>query len=238
MKKCLIIDDDSTARLIVKQLCEQSKELEVVQEFPDAIEAIKFLNSDEKVDVIFLDIHMPTFSGFDFIRTLKNPPKIVLITSDKNLALDAFEYDCVIDYLVKPIHQDRFTKTIQKINSSTPTSTSQTSTSSTEKEGTNDLYVNIDRRLVKINIPDIYVIEAKGDYIKIKTDIKNHIVHSTLKKIEGKLPNDTFLKVHRSYIINVKRIIDIEDNSVLIKQDIVPVSRANRSELMKRLNLL
>ena len=100
------------------------------------------------------------------------------------------------------------------------------------------MYVNIDRRLIKIEILSIYLIEAKGDYIQIKTDTKNYTVHSTLKKIEEKLPKDLFLKVHRSYIINLKRIIDIEDNSVLIAKDVIPVSRSNRSELMKRLNLL
>jgi len=102
----------------------------------------------------------------------------------------------------------------------------------------NDLYVNIDRRLIKIDIPSIYLIEAKGDYISVKTDDKNYTVHSTLKKIEEKLPKDLFLKVHRSFVINVKMIVDIEDNSVLIKKDVIPVSRSNRPELMKRLNLL
>ena len=102
----------------------------------------------------------------------------------------------------------------------------------------NDLYVNIDRRLIKIDIPSIYLVEAKGDYIHVKTENQNYTVHSTLKKIEDKLPNDLFLKVHRSFIINVDKIIDIEDNSVLIKKDVIPVSRSNRPELMKRLNLL
>ena len=100
------------------------------------------------------------------------------------------------------------------------------------------LYINIDRRLIKIDIPSIYLVEAKGDYIHLKTESKNYTVHSTLKKIEEKLPDDLFLKVHRSFIINVQEIIDIEDNSVLIKKDIIPVSRSNRAELMKRLNLL
>ena len=107
-----------------------------------------------------------------------------------------------------------------------------------ETSSGNDLYVNIDRRLIKIDIPSIYLVEAKGDYIQVKTEDKNYTVHSTLKKIEDKLPDDLFLKVHRSYIINIKKIIDIEDNSVLIKKDVIPVSRSNRPELMKRLNLL
>lgn len=107
-----------------------------------------------------------------------------------------------------------------------------------KEETKNDFYVNIDRRLIKINLPSIYLIEAKGDYINIKTEEKNYIVHSTLKKIEEKLPKSNFLKVHRSYIINLKNIIDIEDNSVLIKKDVIPVSRSNRPELMKTLDLL
>ena len=102
----------------------------------------------------------------------------------------------------------------------------------------NEMYVNIDRRLVKIHIPDIYLIEAKGDYINIKTEHKNHIVHTTMKKIESKLPSNLFLKIHRSFIINTKKIVDIEDNSVLIKKEVIPVSRSNRNELMNRLNLL
>ena len=111
---CIIVYDDSTARLIVSKLCDQHPKLNVVDEFPNAIEAIKFLNANE-VDVIFLDIHMPTFSGFDFIQTLKNPPRIILTTSDRNFALEAFEYPSVVDYLVKPIEQERFNKAIEKL---------------------------------------------------------------------------------------------------------------------------
>lgn len=232
--KCLIIDDDATARLIVRQLCEGFDSITIVDEFSNAIDAIKFLNANA-IDAVFLDIHMPTFSGFDFIQTLKNPPRIILTTSDRNFALDAFEYDCVVDYLVKPIVKERFDKAIQKLQNF---KTTIVRSGGDEKESVEELYVNVDRRLVKINFNDINIIEAKGDYIKIKTNDKNHIVHSTLKKIEDKLPKETFLKVHRSYIINLSKIIDIEDNSVLIMQDIIPVSRSNRSELMKRLNLL
>ncbi len=232
---CIIIDDDSAARLIVSRLCSKHPQLNVAEEFSNAIEAIKYLNANE-VDVIFLDIHMPTFSGFDFIQTLKNPPKIILTTSDRNFALEAFEYPSVVDYLVKPIEQERFEKAIQKLERFTIKSDTPVPAESSDE--TKELYVNVDRRLVKINFSEITVIEAKGDYIRIKTDDKSHIVHSTLKKIEDKLPGDIFLKVHRSYIINLSKIIDIEDNSVLIKQDIIPVSRSNRSELMKRLNLL
>ena len=237
--KCIIVDDEATARAITRQLCKKIEELVIEEEFDNAIDAIKYLNS-ETVDLIFLDIHMPTFSGFDFIQTLKDPPQIILTTSDKNFALDAFEYDCVVDYLVKPITPERFLKAVDRMKDRAVSKPEEPILSASDDAASvgNDLYVNIDRRLVKINIPDICVIEAKGDYIKIKAEDKNYIVHSTLKKIEEKLPNSLFLKVHRSYIINTTKIVDIEDNSVLIKQDVIPVSRANKKELMQRLNLL
>lgn len=237
--KCILIDDEATARTIISHLCSQVEGLEVLEEFPNAIQAIKYLNKNE-VDLIFLDIHMPDFTGFDFIETLKNPPSIVLTTSDKNFAIEAFEYDCIIDYLVKPLTLPRFQKAIQKAESFTKTEKTQTTVSSDDSEQTNDkeLYINIDRRLIKIDFEKIYLVEAKGDYILIKTDDKNYTVHSTLKKIEEKLPDHLFLKVHRSYIINIKKIIDIEDNSVLIEREVIPISRSNRPELMKRLNLL
>lgn len=237
--KCIIIDDEAAARAIIDHLCSQVDSLQVLEEFPNAIQAIKFLNKNE-VDLIFLDIHMPDFTGFDFIDTLKNPPRIVLTTSDKNFAIEAFEYDCIVDYLVKPVTLPRFLKAIQKVENfvSHVSAPIPSSTNPVQSASEKELYVNIDRRLIKINFEKIFLIEAKGDYILIKTEEKNYTVHSTLKKIEDKLPESLFLKVHRSFIINVKQIIDIEDNSVLIARDVIPISRANRPELMKRLNLL
>ncbi|CAM1365606.1 LytR family transcriptional regulator [Tenacibaculum soleae] len=236
---CIIIDDEKMARVIIKTLCDKINYLKVVDQFSNAIEAIKFLNSSE-IDLIFLDIHMPGFNGLDFIKTLKNPPKIILTTSDPQFAIEAFEYDFIVDYLLKPVELARFEKAIIKAkkHESTRISEKEVSLKKVDLEVENDFYVNIDRRLIKIDLPSIYLVEAKGDYINIKTEDKNYIVHSTLKKIEEKLPDSLFLKVHRSYIINLKKIIDIEDNSVLIKRDVIPVSRSNKPELMKRLNLL
>jgi len=238
---CIIIDDEEMARAIISKMLASHDELKIIQEFSSAVQAMKFLNQNQ-VDLIFLDIHMDDFTGFDFIQSLKNPPKTVLVTSDKNFAIDAFEYECIIDYIVKPITKERLFKAVQKakvIPETTPETTITPSiTKAVAEDNLNEFYINIDRRLIKITFDSLNVVEAKGDYIHIKTDIKNHIVHSTLKKIEDKLPKDLFLKVHRSFIINTKKIIDIQDNSVLIGKDVVPVSRSNRAELMKKLNLL
>jgi two-component system response regulator LytT len=233
---CIIVDDEEMARAIIAELISRNKDLTFEKEFSNALQAIKYLNQN-RVDLIFLDIHMPDFTGFDFIQTIKNPPKVILITSDKAFALEAFEYECVVDYLVKPITEDRFTKAIEKVKSYQTNSNSKQVVVFDEGD-INEFYINIDRRLIKIEMALVNIVEAKGDYIHIKTEGKNYIVHTTLKKIEEKLPKDLFLKVHRSFIINTKKIIDIQDNSVLIGKEVIPVSQANRPELMKRLNVL
>nr|WP_322623176.1 LytTR family DNA-binding domain-containing protein [uncultured Flavobacterium sp.] len=252
---CIIVDDEALSRAILEGMIGKDPELTVTGEFGNALQAMKHLNTTDDTDLIFLDIHMPDFTGFDFIQTIKNPPAIVLVTSDKNFATEAFEYDCIVDYMVKPINEERFQRAVRKAkalkaSSSAPAVTPvgttvahaevrETATAQTVPADTpTEFYVNIDRRLIKIEIQSVNVVEAKGDYIHIKTEGKNYIVHSTLKKIEEKLPTHLFLKVHRTYIINTKKIVDIEDNSVLIGKDVIPVSRANRPELMKRLNML
>ena len=235
---CIIVDDEAAARMIVEQLCSKVPELDVIDSFSNAMDAIKFLNQ-HTVDVVFLDIHMPGFTGIDFVQTLKNPPRIVLTTSDTNFAIEAYEYESVVDYLVKPIIQERFEKSIVKVkNALNSKPTSEPVSTKTAANADADIYVNIDRRLIKLKLDEILVIEAKGDYIDVKTDKKTYRVHNTLKSIKDKLPDNLFLQIHRSFIINFTKIIDIEDNSVLIEKSVIPLSRSNRPELMRRLNLL
>ncbi|GAB5476476.1 MAG: LytTR family DNA-binding domain-containing protein [Maribacter sp.] len=233
----IIIDDEAAARAIVAQRCSKIPDLDVIEEFDNAIDAIKFLNQQD-IDVVFLDIHMPGFSGVDFVQTLKNPPSIVLTTSDTDFAIAAYEYEAIIDYLVKPITAERFEKCIQKVKNSLAKQSRAIPEESATTDTGDDLYINIDRRLIKLKFSEIMVIEAKGDYIDIKTENEDYRVHTTLKKIKDKLPEKLFLQIHRSYIINFTKIVDIEDNSVLIEKSVIPISRSNRPELMRRLNLL
>ena len=234
--KCIIIDDEVTARAVIEQLCQQIGGLDVVAQFDNAVAALKYTNKS-KVDVIFLDIQMPSFTGFDFLDSLKTDTQVVLITSNPHFALESYNYACVEDYLLKPIHSQRFIKTIDKISRKLGRISMENSTEAIEKD--NDvLFINIDRRLVKIVIDEIYLIEANGDYVLIKTLNKNYSVHVTVKKLLEKLPTNKFVRVHRGYVINISKITDIEDNSVLIERDVIPISRSNRPELMRKLNLL
>jgi two-component system response regulator LytT len=231
--KCIIIDDEQMSREILSIMISNTIGLHLVDQFSNAIDALKYLNQNE-VDLIFLDIHMPNFSGFDFIQTIKNPPKVILVTTDKNFAIDAFNYDCIADYLVKPIENTRFISAIKRINAKSKDAKPLETVGLSTKE----IYVNIDKRLIKIDLLSINNIQANGDYIIIKTEGQNYVVHTTLKKIEQKLPKPLFLKIHRSHIINVNKIIDIQDNSVLINKEVIPISKKNKEELMRHLNLL
>tara|TARA_B110000285_G_scaffold154017_1_gene171838 strand:- start:141 stop:854 length:714 start_codon:yes stop_codon:yes gene_type:complete len=235
--RCIIVDDEKSARFIIRQLCKKAGGLEVVEEFSNGIEAIKFLNKN-KIDLAFLDIHMPSFNGFDLIELLERPPKVILTTSDSNLALDAFKYDCILDYLVKPIELERFKLSVDKLGKIDKEQgfISETKTEALEHE--KSMFVNVGRRLVKINIDHIDVIRSSGDYVNINCENENYKVHSTLSKILKKLPTNLFIRVHRSAIINIDKIIDIEDNTLLIKKNVVPIGRTHKNELMKRLNLL
>jgi DNA-binding LytR/AlgR family response regulator len=235
---CILIDDEATSRLILNQLCSEIDNLTVVAEFENATQAIKYLNKNE-VELILLDIHLPDFTGFEFIQTLKVLPIIVLTSSDKNFAIKAYEYDCIADYLVKPILLPRFKKTIQKVNNLiSQKHEGDFLEKLVEKVSETELYINVAKRLIKIDIPSIYLIEAKGDYVNLKTIDGNYIVHTSLQNIQNKLPATLFLRIHRSYLINIKKIKSIEDNTVLINKDVIPISRLSRVELMNIINLL
>lgn len=234
---CIIIDDESVSREILTFLCEKEPDLEVTGSFSNAMDAFRFLNKEE-VDLIFLDIHMPGFSGFDFIQTLKKPPHIILTTSDHNSAIHAFEYESIIDFLSKPIDPVRLKRAINKVFKLHKSEVKAVSRSESEKGDKNQFYINIDKRLIKLNANEVNLIEAQGDYAIIKMDDKDYKVHSTLSKIYEKMPSDSFFQVHRSYIINLHKIIDIQDNTILIQKSVIPISRSRRAELMSKLNLI
>ncbi len=234
---CIIIDDDELAIEIVQDLCKLDKTLQVKACFSNTIQALKYLSTNHKdIDFIFLDIHMPSFTGFELIKTLNIPLKVILITSDKTLAINAFEYNYIIDYLTKPIENERFLKAIdrlRKIDIIKNNHSDHKETPVSEK-----LFVNINKKLIGLDLNSINYIEAKGDYIAIHSNSNNLIVHSSLKKIQDRLPVKQFIKVHRSYIINIEKIVDIEDNSIVINKSVIPISRTHRKTLIEHLNLL
>lgn len=227
--KCIIVDDEKMARLAIRKHCEKVNYLKVVGEYENAMDALEKLDQQD-VDLIFLDIHLPEITGIDLVKNYSQLPMIIFSTHHKDFALEAFEYN-VVDYLLKPISFPRFLKAVQKAKQ-------QHEATPSPGLANQEIFIKVDSRLVKLSINDILWVEAKGDYVLFKTDSKGHIVHSTLKNILKKLPTDKFAKVHRSYIVNLGKIIDIEDSTLVIKDKVIPISRANKENLMGKLNMI
>lgn len=234
--KCIIIDDDKLSRVSLEKLCAKVPDLTLLDTYESALDAIDTVKDHPDLDLLFLDIHMPELDGFDFLKTLKHPPRVIFTTSDESRALEAFEVEAV-DYLIKPVTLPRLLSAVQRINRQEVRVFNEEKTQDVAFE--EEIFVHTDKRLVRIPVKDICIIEAKGDYILIKLDDqKMHVVRSTLKSIEGRLSPKKFIKVHRSYIVNISKIVDIEDSSILVQNEIVPISRSLRSEVIDRLNLL
>jgi len=227
--KCIIVDDEKMARLVIKNLCKKVEFIEICEEFEDAIQAINYLSENE-VDLIFLDIQLPELSGIDLVKSVSKLPLIIFTTSFRDFALEAFEYD-VVDYLIKPVKFPRFLKAVQKARNQWEI---QPSPGLAQQE----IFIKVDNRLIRLLLDDILWVEAKGDYVLFKTDQKGYIVHSTLKNIVQKLPQEIFVKVHRSYVVNLSKIIDIEDSTLVIRDKVIPISRANKEKLLGKLNMI
>jgi len=229
--KCLIVDDETMARKALEKLCSKLNSLEVVGICSNGNEALSML-AEQNVDVIFLDIHMPDLSGLDIVKNLRNLPQIIFTTADKEHALEAFEYN-VTDYLIKPINLARLMQAVAKAQQLASSASEEAAAESKEH-----FFIKVDSKFVKLNFDEVLWVESFGDYIQFFTPNKKYTVHMTLKKVEERLPAERFMRIHRQYVINLDKVVDIQDNSVLIKDKVIPISRSHREGFMKKLNLL
>jgi DNA-binding LytR/AlgR family response regulator len=230
--KCIIVDDNKMARMALKQLVSQVPILELAAECNDAAEALNSLDSTQ-VDLLLLDIEMPGMNGFDLIKKMGNSkPLIIFTTAKKEYAVEAFELN-VVDYLVKPIALPRFKQAIEKAQEAIESNKQEVKV---EEQGF--VFVKDNGVLKRIAIDDIIFLEAMGDYVKVHTPQKFHVVHATLKSIEEKLPSSKFIRVHRSYIVAINKIDYIQEGTISIGKTTIPVADTHKSNLNKRLNLL
>ena len=215
--RCIIIDDEPLAIRVIESHLSKIKTFTVVATFTNPLEAMEILQSGE-IDVAFLDINMPLINGMDFIKTLNNPPLIVMTTAYREYAVESFELD-VLDYLVKPIPFTRFMKSINKINNSL--SVNSTNTDDDDAH----IFIKIDKKLVKIYLDEILFVESLKDYIKISTSTDSHLVHQTLTSFTESLPQDSFIRVHRSYTISIQKVSAVIGNMVEINGNQIPIGR-------------
>ncbi|WP_291865523.1 response regulator transcription factor [Maribacter sp.] len=210
--KAIIIDDEPLAINVLKNYISQVKELELEKTFSNAIDASSFLQNNE-IDLIFLDINMPILDGLEFLQSLNTVPMVVITTAHEKYALKSFELQA-IDYLVKPIPFPRFLKAVHRILSLKQGITKPDHNSTSEKRS---IFVKVDKKkMQKVYLDEIVVIESLKDYIRIKTTSAKYIVHKTLGSFTDELPSDKFIRIHRSYTIAIDKVNTVEGNSVEI----------------------
>lgn len=227
---CLIVEDDKMSREMLSGLCTKIEGLEI-KSVENAVDAISVLENS-RFDLVFLDVEMPDMSGIDLIRTQRDMPPVIITSVNRDYAYDAFEFD-VVDYLQKPISLPRLIKAVQKVRK-------MSNGAVNGNEVKNDhIFIKVDGKHVRLQLSDVRMITSMRDYVIFQLDSERYIVHSTLKSIEEKLQDDSrFYKVHRSYIVNVNHIVDMDDRSVVIGEKVIPISRSNRQSFMEYLNML
>ncbi|WP_159802111.1 LytTR family DNA-binding domain-containing protein [Flavobacterium sp. MK4S-17] len=225
---CVVVDDSTIHRITIAKLVKEHPQLSLVGDFSNASETRNCI-LNKTVDLLFLDIEMPVQSGFDLLDGLKTRPQIIFISSKSDYALKAFDYSA-IDYLHKPITKDRFNLAVQKA----------IDIQSLKKDGPEEegdfIFVKSNLKNFKVYIAKIKWVEAFGDYIKINTEDENHLVHSTMKSFESELPEEKFMRVHKSFIINVDKVEKFNSKFAEIGTTKIPLSRNKKEELAKAIN--
>jgi len=233
--RCLVVDDDPLSVQVVLNCIANTPFLTALGSHTNPVEAAEALRT-QQVDLLFLDVEMPLMSGIELLRTLQNPPPVVLITSSKDYAVQAFE-QAVVDYLVKPVSYPRFLQASQKalaVAQRQPlASPDAIQAPAPDADFT---FVKVDNKLVRVGFDEVFYIEALGDYVHIVTGHSKHIVYSTMKAVEEKFPTNRFVRIHRSFIVNINRIQTLEDNSANVEGKLIPVGQTYLRDVMQRLN--
>jgi len=222
--KCIAVDDDKSYLTVIKAYILKTNSLELCGLFSNAIEAINFLNSNT-IEIIFLDVQMPQMSGLDIIESLNSTPQIILVSSSEEHALQAIKYN-VTDYIIK--QENDYARFIKATNRAIQ---------NVKKEKNGYLFLKIDKRLVKLSFKDIIYIEAYGDYVKIHTDKSTLLKLTSLRSLQMQLPENDFVKVHRSFIVRLDKIELVEGNCILFNNKEIPISKQYRNELYSLLKM-
>lgn len=230
--KCIIIDDEPLARELIRAHIQKLENFDILAECGNAMEAMEALRK-KQADLIFLDIKMPQISGIEFLKTLKNPPKVIITTAYSQYALEGFELD-VVDYLMKPVTFERFFKAVNKYFSLR----TQQEISLENETGFDEhafIYVKENKKIIKIYLKEIHFIEGLNEYIRIHTQNRRVVVKSSLHSIENKLPPEHFIRVHKSYIVSIPRIRAFNATTIELENTKVRIGRNYKSQVFNAL---
>ncbi|MBX9785246.1 MAG: LytTR family DNA-binding domain-containing protein [Chitinophagaceae bacterium] len=229
--RTIIIDDEPLAQKGLEDHINETGFLELAGKAEDPIEALELLTSGN-IDIVFLDIEMPKMSGITFLENLKVPPIVIICSAYAEYALKSFELD-VLDYLLKPVTFERFTKAVVKAKEYYEL----------KKNGKQEIYLQSDyffvkcnQKIEKINFADVNYLEAMGNYVTIHTKAKKFITYLTLKGIEEYLPKDSYVRIHKSYLVPIDKIQSIDENDIKVADTVLPVSRNYKEELNLKIN--
>ena len=230
---CVIVEDDDASRLILENYISRIDFLELKASLTSGKEGFNFLVNNPEVDILLLDINMPEMSGIELMKSVPTLPETILITTETGYAVEAFDLRA-LDYLVKPVQFDRFAKAIHRAIDTIYF----TKRVAEPNEELKEIYVKSNSKFYKLSYNDIYFVEALADYVLVYTENTRYIVYSTMKAIEEKLKGSTFVRVHRSYIINLRKIQFIEGNTLIINGKHIPISKTYQELLFQKLNFL
>lgn len=233
--KCVIIDDEPIAREIIRDYILKISEIEIIAEFNKPTEALTFLNKN-RTDLLFLDINMPEITGIDFAKSLSDPPAIIFTTAYREFAVNGFELQAV-DYLVKPISFDRFLKAVNHYLKLHSKSVEMTTGEIREKPEDEFILLKDNKKTHKVYLSDIKYIESDGDYIRFYLQNRKLMIRGSLASLEVTLPSSLFLRIHNSYMINLKKVNAVTLYSVEIDGTELPISRSHKEKVLKILNI-
>ncbi|HLO43306.1 MAG TPA: LytTR family DNA-binding domain-containing protein [Leadbetterella sp.] len=231
MTKCLIIDDELPARALIKTYLESVVDFEVLGSFNNAIDGLDFLKSNE-VDLIFLDIQMPQMTGLALLKSLESKPKVVFTTAYREFAADAFDLEA-LDYFVKPISEERFMKTISKYLQLQEYKQNSTPISTTLEEAY--IFLKVGKEQKKVFLSDILYIEGLKDYIKVYTNLGMLVVYERLGYMEAKLPESRFVRIHKSFIVSIDKMLTYSNDTVKVETQEIPIGRIYKQNFISQL---
>jgi DNA-binding LytR/AlgR family response regulator len=234
MIKYLIIDDEHIAHDIIKGYCDILPNMELMKHCYDAIEALEYLNKNT-VDLIFLDLNMPKLKGFEFLKTLASPPKVIVTTAYSEFALAGYELN-IVDYLLKPFSFERFLKAINKVESSKSIIMPSSSESNDETEASKRIFLRQNNSYIQVDVASILYIEASGNYTKIITTAETITIREKISDMLVSLSSDDFIQVHKSFAIAKKHIKSIEGNRIYIGDDTIPIGKLYKANVNILLN--
>jgi len=227
---CIIVDDEAIAREIIASHVAQIETIKVIAQCKNAIEAFNFI-SNNKVDLIFLDINMPEISGISFAKSINKDIKIIFTTAYRDYAVEGFDLQAV-DYLLKPI---AFERLLQAVNRYFEVTSTTIDTTLTTTESNDFIFVRSDRRMLKVDFNAIIYVESYSDYIKIHLRDETITTRETITSIEAKLPKTQFLRIHRSYIVCIAKIQSFTNEHITVNRKALSISRSYKKEVLKRL---